>query len=351
MRYGGFFEERLSKISSLKEEIKDPLFWEKQDSQKKAAELSSLEKTCAPYFAAEAEKNEIKGLLSLGEDEEILKELSQKTESLLNKANELSITYALSGKHDESNAIISIHPGAGGTESCDWAQMLLRMYLRWTERKGYKTQMLELLPGDVAGIKSTTFLILARYAYGWLKKEKGIHRLVRISPFDANKRRHTSFASVFVMPEITDPIEVEIDEADLKIDTFRSSGAGGQHVNKTDSAIRITHIPTGLVASCQNERSQYQNKENALKVLYSRLYEQQEGERKKELEKIGGEKKDIAWGSQIRSYVFQPYTQVKDHRTGFTVGNGKAVMDGELDGFLLSELMGSRHQETGKVLS
>lgn len=338
MRYGGFFDEKLKQIVSLKEETQDPLFWEKQDSQKKATELSALEKACAPYFAAESEKNGIKDLLSLAEDEEILKELEQKAESLLAKVNELSITYALSEPHDESNAIISIHPGAGGTESCDWAQMLFRMYLRWAERKGYKTQILELLPGDVAGIKSVTFLILAKYAYGWLKKEKGIHRLVRISPFDANKRRHTSFASIFVMPEITDPIEIAINEQDLRIDTFRSSGAGGQHVNKTDSAIRITHIPTGLVASCQNERSQYQNKENALKVLYSRLYEKQEEERRKDLEKIGGEKKDIAWGSQIRSYVFQPYTQVKDHRTGFTIGNGKAVMDGEIDGFLLSEL-------------
>jgi peptide chain release factor 2 len=346
VRYGGFFEEKISRISSLKEEVTDSLFWEKPDSQKKVAELSTLEKGCAPYFSLETEKNEIKELFSLADDEEILKELDQKAESLLNKANELSITYALSGKHDESNAIVTIHPGAGGTESCDWAQMLLRMYLRWAERKGYKTQMLELQPGDGSGVKSATFLILGKYVYGWLKREKGIHRLVRISPFDANKRRHTSFASVFVMPEITDPIEVEIDEADLRIETFRSSSAGGQHVNKTDSAVRITHIPTGIVASCQNERSQYQNKVNALKVLYSRLYEQQEEERQKELEKIGGEKKDIAWGSQIRSYVFQPYTQVKDHRTGFLVGNGKAVMDGELDGFLMAELMGSRHTYT-----
>jgi len=342
LRYGGFFDERLNRISHLRQEVAQSLFWEKQDSQKKMAELSSLEKESEPYLSSEAELSEIKALLSLAEDEEILKELGQKAKSLLTKVDELSITYALSGKHDDSNAIISIHPGAGGTESCDWAQMLLRMYLRWAERKGYKTQMLELLPGDVAGIKSATFLILAKYAYGWLKREKGIHRLVRISPFDANKRRHTSFVSVFVMPEITNPIEVEIDEVDLRIDTFRSSGAGGQHVQKTETAIRITHIPTGIVASCQNERSQHQNKENALKVLYSRLYEQQEGERRKELEKIGGEKKDIAWGSQIRSYVFQPYTQVKDHRTGWTVGNGKAVMDGELDGFLMAELMGKK---------
>jgi peptide chain release factor 2 len=274
----------------------------------------------------------------LAEDEEIEKELRKEIERLSLRAEDLEILYAFSGKHDKSNAIVSIHPGAGGTESCDWANMLLRMYLRWAENRGYKTEVLELLPGDEAGIKSATFLIKGKNAYGWLKAEKGIHRLVRISPFDANRRRHTSFASVFVMPEITDPVEVKIKDEDLKIETFRASGPGGQHVNVTDSAVRITHIPTGIVVSCQNERSQYQNRQNALKVLYSRLYSHYEEEKKRELEKISGEKKKIEWGSQIRSYVFHPYTMVKDHRTGFSTGAGKAVMDGDIDGFLKAEI-------------
>ncbi len=275
----------------------------------------------------------------MAEDPEIQEELKHKAERVLVSLDELKFLYSFSGSHDKSNAIVSIHPGAGGTESCDWVSMLFRMYLRWGESKGYKIKILDLLPGDEAGTKSVVFLIDGKNAYGWLKREKGIHRLVRISPFDSNKRRHTSFASIFVMPEITDQIEINIKDEDLKIETFRSTGAGGQHVNVTDSAVRITHIPTGIVTSCQNERSQHQNRTNALKVLYSRLYEYHEEERRKELEKIGGEKKSIGWGSQIRSYVFCPYTMVKDHRTQVETGNIKAVMDGEIDEFLKAELL------------
>jgi peptide chain release factor 2 len=239
---------------------------------------------------------------------------------------------------DESNAIVTIHPGAGGTESQDWAQMLLRMYLRWAERKGYRTKMLELQPGEEAGIKSATFLVEGPYAYGYLRTEAGVHRLVRISPFDASRRRHTSFCAVLVCPEIQDDIKVEVREEDLRIDTFRASGAGGQHVNKTSSAVRITHLPTGIVVSCQNERSQHRNREVAMKILRARLYELSLRERQEKLQELMGERKDIAWGSQIRSYVLQPYRLVKDHRTGLQSGNVEAVLDGDLDAFIEAAL-------------
>lgn len=246
----------------------------------------------------------------------------------------------LGKENDRLNAIVSIHPGAGGTEAQDWASILLRMYLRWAERKGYVTETADFLPGEEAGLKSVTFTVTGEFAYGYLKAEMGVHRLVRISPFDANKRRHTSFASVFVYPEIDDTIEVEIDEADLKIDTFRSSSAGGQHVNKTESAIRITHMPTGIVVGCQNERSQHKNKAMAMKFLRSRLYELKLKEQEEKMQVYHNEKRDIAWGSQIRSYVLQPYRLAKDHRTGIEMGNVDAVLDGDIDafieGFLLS---------------
>jgi len=245
----------------------------------------------------------------------------------------------LNGKHDLNNAIVSIHPGAGGTESQDWALMLYRMYTMWIESKGFSFNSIDFQNGDEAGIKDCTFEVEGEYAYGLLQSEIGIHRLVRISPFDSNSRRHTSFASISVVPSIDDEIEIEIDQKDLRIDTFRSSGAGGQHVNKTDSAIRITHLPTGIIAQCQTQRSQHKNKEQALKVLKSRLY-QVELEKKNEKEKnIEGEKKDIAWGNQIRSYVFHPYSLVKDHRTKFESGNIKSVMDGNLDDFIYSYLL------------
>ena len=245
---------------------------------------------------------------------------------------------------DRNNAILSIHSGAGGTEAQDWASMLLRMYLRWAERKGFRTEAIDTLDGEEAGIKSATFEVTGEFAYGYLKAEVGIHRLVRISPFDAGKRRHTSFASVFVYPEIDEDIVIEIKEEDLRIDTFRSSGAGGQHVNKTESAVRFTHLPTGIVVSCQNERSQHKNRALAMKVLKARLYELKLREQEEKAEQLNSTKKDIAWGSQIRSYVLQPYRLVKDHRTNCEIGNVDAVLDGDLDEFIQTYLL----QKAGK---
>jgi peptide chain release factor 2 len=248
----------------------------------------------------------------------------------------------LGGEYDRLGAIVSIHPGAGGTEAQDWAEMLLRLYLRWAERHGYRTDLADLQPGEGAGIKSATFEVDGEWAYGYLKAEAGIHRLVRISPYDANARRHTSFASVFVFPAIDDKVEVIINPADLRIDTFRASGAGGQHVNKTDSAVRMTHLPTGIVVSCQNERSQHKNRAMALKILRARLFELEQRKKREELEKFSKDKKEIAWGSQIRSYVLQPYQMVKDHRTGVEIGNTSAVLDGDIDAFIQAYLMGER---------
>ena len=245
----------------------------------------------------------------------------------------------LGGEHDRKNAIVTIHPGAGGTESQDWAEMLLRMYLRWIERRGFKREVIDLQPGEEAGIKSATMTIYGEYAYGLMLAEAGVHRLVRISPFDQASRRHTSFASVFVWPELPDDVDVEIEEKDLRIDTYRSSGAGGQHVNVTDSAVRITHLPTGIVVSCQNERSQHKNRAQAMKVLRSRLYDLRLKEQQSKLEQLGGEKKDIAFGSQIRSYVLHPYQLVKDHRTKEEVGDVNRILDGDIDGFIKSYLM------------
>jgi len=245
----------------------------------------------------------------------------------------------LSGELDRKNAIVTIHPGAGGTESQDWAEMLMRMYMRWTERRGFGRELLDLQPGDEAGIKSATMLITGDYSYGLLAAEAGVHRLVRISPFDQAARRHTSFASLYVWPELADDIEIDIEEKDLRIDTFRSSGAGGQHVNVTDSAVRLTHIPTGIVVSCQNERSQHKNRASAMKVLKSRLYDMRLKEQQAKMDQLGGEKKDIAFGSQIRSYVLHPYQMVKDHRTKFQVGDVTRVLDGDLDDFIKAYLL------------
>ncbi len=277
--------------------------------------------------------------LSAGGDSSLLAELDRQLDALERTIAQLERDNLLSGEKDINSAIVTIHPGAGGTESQDWAQMLMRMYLRWAERSGYAVQVIDLQGGDEAGIKSVTFTVKGEYAYGRLRVEAGVHRLVRISPFDANKRRHTSFASVFVYPELEDDVDIVIDEKDLRIDTYRASSAGGQHVNKTSSAIRITHLPTGLVTQCQNERSQHQNKEVAMKVLRAELYELEQRKKEEEMAKLTGEKKEIGWGSQIRSYVFQPYQMVKDHRTGKELGNVSAVMDGEIDGFIEAYLM------------
>jgi peptide chain release factor 2 len=245
----------------------------------------------------------------------------------------------LGGEHDRKNAIVTIHPGAGGTESQDWAEMLLRMYLRWTERRGFKREVIDVQPGDEAGIKSATFTVIGDYAYGLLLAEAGVHRLVRISPFDQAARRHTSFASVYVWPELPEDVDIDVEEKDLRIDTYRSSGAGGQHVNVTDSAVRITHLPTGIVVSCQNERSQHKNRAQAMRVLKARLYDLKTKEQQAKLEQLGGEKRDIAFGSQIRSYVLHPYQMVKDHRTKEQVGDVNRVLDGDIDGFIKTYLM------------
>lgn len=262
---------------------------------------------------------------------EFLQEIKDAATALASFVNDLEMRYLLSGEFDRNDAILTIHPGAGGTESQDWAQILMRMYLRWAESKKFEAQVLDMLPGDEAGIKSVTISVKGPYAYGYLKTEKGVHRLVRISPFDANKRRHTSFSAVLVYPEIEGDIDIEIKDDDIKMDTFRASGAGGQHVNKTSSAVRLTHLPSGIVVSCQNERSQHRNKDVAMKVLKAKLYDLSLAEKEKKLADVKGEKRDIAWGSQIRSYVLQPYRLIKDHRTGFETGNVDAVLDGALD--------------------
>jgi len=267
-------------------------------------------------------------------DKETEAEINSQCSLTEKKIADLEFRRMLGGKEDPLNAILTIHPGAGGTESQDWAEMLMRMYLRFSERRGFKTEIMDLQNGDEAGIKSATIEISGDFVYGYLKAEAGVHRLVRISPFDANSRRHTSFASVFVLPELDDSIEVEINPADLRIDTYRASGAGGQHVNKTDSAIRITHNPTGIVVQCQNERSQHKNKANALKILTARIYQMKLDEQKSKMQDIENNKKDISWGSQIRSYVFHPYNMVKDHRTNIETSSIQQVMDGDLDKFI-----------------
>ena len=271
-------------------------------------------------------------------DEDLKKEILNNTKLASDKVEKLELQTFLSGKYDKNNAIVTIHPGAGGTESQDWAEMLYRMYTRWAIKSNYQVNEVDFLEGDEAGIKSVTFEVIGENAYGYLKGEMGVHRLVRISPFDSNSRRHTSFASVEVLPEITDDIELDINPDDLRVDTYRASGAGGQHVNKTSSAVRITHIPTNIVAQCQSERSQIQNRETAMKMLKSKLLDLKEKEQKEKIEDLKGVQRDIAWGSQIRSYVFCPYTLVKDHRTNYEVGNVQAVMDGDLDGFIESYL-------------
>ena len=277
-------------------------------------------------------------LLQVEEDEELAKELLKSTDTLEKNIEKLEITTLLSGKYDINNAILTIHPGAGGTEAQDWAEMLYRMYTRWANANGYEVKELDYLEGDEAGLKSVTFSVNGDYAYGYLKGEMGVHRLVRISPFDAGGRRHTSFASVEVLPEITDDIELDINPDDIKMDVYRASGAGGQHINKTSSAVRLTHIPTGIIVACQTERSQFQNRDTAMKMLKSKLLNLKEKEQKDTIDELKGIQMDIAWGSQIRSYVFCPYTLVKDHRTNYEVGNVQAVMDGDLNGFIDSYL-------------
>lgn len=314
-------------------------FWDDQASaQKTVSELSSLRALVAPLLKLKASLGDLDALFELAEESDeapaLAADLSREAADLSALLDRVEIESFLSGPHDKCNAILTIHAGAGGTESCDWAEMLLRMYMRWAERRGYETSLEDMQPGEEAGFSRVTFRIIGPNAYGYAKAERGVHRLVRISPFDANKRRHTSFASVDVIAEVEDDIDIDVKEEDLKIDTYRSSGAGGQHVNKTESAVRITHIPTGIVVSCQNERSQFKNKATAMKILKSRLYEKLEDQRRSEMDKFYGPKGEISWGNQIRSYVFQPYQMVKDLRTGAETGNVQAVMDGDIDIFI-----------------
>lgn len=331
-----------NELKSLEKQTTENNFWEDQNNSSKVLKRINDIKNKVEQF--KKIKIEITNMIELVEllkqesDEELEKEVQKGTKKLEEEIEKLEISTLLSGKYDMNNAILTLHPGAGGTEAQDWVEMLYRMYTRWANANGYKVEELDYLVGDEAGIKSVTFLVSGDYAYGYLKGEQGVHRLVRISPFDAGGRRHTSFASVEVLPEITDDIEIDINQDDLKIDTYRASGAGGQHVNKTSSAVRITHIPTGIVVACQTERSQIQNKENAMKMLKSKLLHLKEQEHKDTIDELKGVQMDIAWGSQIRSYVFCPYTLVKDHRTNYEVGNVQAVMDGDLNGFIDSFL-------------
>ncbi len=287
------------------------------------------------------DSSEIFSLAQGENDEETIAEIDSELNTITKETGSLEIKLMLSGPYDQGNAILTIHPGAGGTESADWAEMLLRMYSRFAEKQGFKVNLVDLQPGEEAGIKSATITISGSYVYGYLRGEGGVHRLVRISPFDSNKRRHTSFASVFVFPELDDDVEVEINEADLKTDTYRASGAGGQHVNKTDSAVRITHLPTGIVVQCQNDRSQHKNRATAMKVLKAKLFEHEERKKKEEMNSISGDKKEIGWGSQIRSYVLHPYRMVKDIRTGSETSNTEAVLDGDIMPFIEAFLASS----------
>jgi len=320
-----------------------PDFWEKgETAQKTLKERASLIDSLSPWKEGKKELEEMEILLQLIEeqgDEKEAEELLEKIEKSEEAIRQMEFRTMLGGEHDSSNAIVSINAGAGGTEAQDWVEMLLRMYLRWAEKGGLKTEIVDILVGEEAGLKNVTFTVNGSYAYGYLKAETGIHRLVRISPFDAGARRHTSFASVFVIPEISEDVRIEIDEKDLRIDTFRSSGAGGQHVNKTDSAVRITHLPTGIVVQCQNERSQHKNKATALKILKARLYEKELEEKSEKLEELHHTKKEIAWGSQIRSYVMHPYRMVKDHRTNQVIHDVDRVMDGDIDELMKTFLL------------
>ncbi|WP_409290475.1 peptide chain release factor 2 [Peribacillus sp. SCS-37] len=331
-------EEKEARIAQLENEMSHPDFWnDQQKAQGVINEVNGLKDAVVQFnemFETYENLDLTFELVKEEEDEELRAELESELTELGEQLNQFELQLLLSEEYDKNNAILELHPGAGGTESQDWGSLLLRMYTRWAEKKGFKVETLDYLPGDEAGIKSVTLLIKGHNAYGYLKAEKGVHRLVRISPFDSSGRRHTSFVSCEVMPEFNNEIEIEVRTEDLKIDTYRASGAGGQHINTTDSAVRITHTPTGVVVTCQSERSQIKNREQAMKMLKAKLYQREIEQQQAELDEIRGEQKEIGWGSQIRSYVFHPYSMVKDHRTGNESGNIQGVMDGDLDSFI-----------------
>lgn len=340
MKWGTLFDisSKKQKLTELEELTGDPDFWNNMESaQKILQQVKQIKNTVDTYSNLCTEFEDLIVLIELGNeenDESIVDEVIQLKERFTKNYEHLKISTLLDGEYDKNNAILTLHSGAGGTEACDWVSMLFRMYTRWIEKQGFTYEELDFLAGDEAGIKSVTIQVNGENAYGYLKSEKGIHRLVRISPFDSSGRRHTSFASCDIMPEIEDDVNLQINQDDLRIDTFRASGAGGQHVNKTSSAIRITHIPTGTVVQCQSERSQFKNKDSALKMLRAKLYNLKIQEQNEKISEIRGEVKDIGWGSQIRSYVFQPYNLVKDHRTSEETGNTQDVMDGGIDRFI-----------------
>ncbi len=326
---------RRKKIESINEKINDPDFWnDPNEAQKVMQEKKNIETKVVRYETLAEKVDDIDVMFELYSEEELEDEVVELLDEVSAELEDFELETILNGEYDNNNAILTIHPGAGGTESQDWAEMLYRMYVRWSERRGFKVTILDYLDGDEAGLKSATILIAGENAYGYLKAEKGVHRMVRISPFDSSGRRHTSFTAVEVMPEVETDTDIEIDPKDLNIDTYRSTGAGGQHVNKTESAVRITHLPTGIVVQCQSERSQIQNRATAMKMLTSRLVEEKIKAQEEKIAKLHGEQQEIGWGSQIRSYVFHPYTMVKDHRTGAEKGNVQAVMDGDIDDFI-----------------
>ncbi len=345
LKWGTHFDvaETIKKIEEMEQKTAEANFWnDMENSQTVLQKLKALKNKLAVYNKLESDYEDVFTLVELGieeQDASVYLEASKLAKDFYEEYEDLRISTLLSGEYDKNNAIVTLHSGAGGTEACEWVSMLLRMYTRWTQMRGYEFEILDYLPGDEAGVKSVTFIVRGENAYGYMHAEKGVHRLVRISPFDASGRRHTSFASCDVMPEIDDDVQVDINPEELRIDTYRSSGAGGQHVNKTESAIRITHLPTNTVVQCQNERSQHKNRDMAMKMLVAKLYELKIEEQLSKTQGIRGELKDIAWGSQIRSYVFHPYSMVKDHRTGEEIGNVHSVMDGNIDQFIHTYLI------------
>ncbi|MDF2565417.1 MAG: Peptide chain release factor 2 [Massilibacillus sp.] len=340
MKWGLHFDiaGKEAKIAELEYKMGEPSFWDNPDkAQLTMQELTAVKDSVVKYNSLNAQYEDMSILWEMGtedKDESVYDDINEAITSVKQQIEQLELELMLSGEYDGSNAILTLHAGAGGTEAQDWTQMLLRMYVRWAERRNLKVETMDLLPGDEAGVKSATIMVSGRNAYGYLKAEKGVHRLVRISPFDANARRHTSFSACDVMPEIDDTVEIDINPVDLRVDTYRASGAGGQHINKTDSAVRMTHLPTGIVAQCQNQRSQIQNREQCMKLLRAKLFELEQKKQAEAKAEIAGDYQAIEWGSQIRSYVFHPYNMVKDHRTNAETGNTQAVMDGEIDQFI-----------------